>query len=86
VLGGLGVFVNEGDILVRDVVTVKENYGYRAEIIAGSMKTQNHILFCFRVGVDIATAPESLFFQSFKHPLTDIALAEFARDSQKVPK
>ena len=39
-----------------------------------------------RMGLDIATVPRLLFFQMFEHPLTDIALAQFARDWQNVPK
>lgn len=76
----------ESDLLVQDAVTIKENYGYASEIIAGSLKTQNHVLLCLRAGVDIATVPEALFFQMFKHPLTDLALAQFAEDWKKVPK
>ena len=34
----------------------------------------------------IATVPEALFFQLFKHPLTDAGLAQFAKDWEKVPK
>ena len=48
------------------------------------MKTQNHVLSCLRAGVDIVTIPESLFFQMFKHPLTDVALAQFAEDWKKI--
>jgi len=57
-----------------------------SEIIAGSMKTQNHVLACLRAGVDIATVNPDLFFQMFKHPLTDAGLAQFTKDWQKVPK
>ena len=76
----------ESDILVQDAVTIKENYGYASEVIAASVKTQHHVLLCLRAGVDIATVPEALFFEMFKHPLTDLALAQFARDWKKVPK
>jgi transaldolase len=86
VLGRLDAYANESDISIEDAVTVKHNYGYESEIIAGSVKTQNHMLSCLRAGVDIATIPESLFFQIFKHPLTDLALAQFAKDWEKVPK
>ena len=86
VLSRLDACGGESVILVEDAVTVKENYGYKSEIIAGSVKTQNHVLCCLRAGVDIATIPESLFFQLFKHPLTDLALAQFAKDWQRVPK
>ncbi len=86
VLSRLDAITNESDQLVFDTMTIKENYDFATEIIAGSVKTQNHLLSCLRAGVDIATIPESLFWQMFKHPLTDIALAQFAEDWKKVPK
>lgn len=86
VLSRLDAIANESEILVADAVTIKENYGFTSEIIAGSMKTQNHILSCLRAGIDIVTIPDSLFFQMFNHPLTDSGLAQFAVDWEKVPK
>jgi transaldolase len=76
----------ESAILVQDAVTIKENYGYASEIIAASLKTQHHVLLCLRAGVDIAAVPEALFFEMFEHPLTDLALTQFAKDWEKVPK
>jgi transaldolase len=86
VLSRLDAVANESYILVEDAVTIKNNYGFESEIIAGSMKTQNHVLACLRAGVDIVTVNPDLFFQMFKHPLTDLGLAAFAKDWEKVPK
>ncbi len=86
VLSRLDAVANESHILVEDTVTIKKNYGFDSEIIAGSMKTQNHILACLRAGVDIVTLSPDLFFQMFKHPLTAEGLAQFAEDWESVPK
>ncbi len=86
VLSRLDAVANESYILVEDAVTIKNNSGFDSEIIAGSMKTQNHVLACLRAGVDIATVNPDLFFQMFKHPLTDAGLAQFAKDWEEVPK
>ena len=86
VLSRLDAVANESDILVEDAAIIRNNYGFDSEIIAGSIKTQNHILTCLRAGVDIATMNPDLFFQMFKHPLTDAGLAQFARDWENVPK
>jgi len=86
VLSRLDAVANESYILVEDAVTIKNNYGFDSNIIAGSMKTQNHVLACLRAGVDIVTVNDQLFFQMFKHPLTDLGLAAFAKDWAKVPK
>lgn len=86
VLSRLDAVANESDILVADAVQIRDNYGFTSDIIAGSMKTQNHVLSCLRSGVDIVTVNPDLFFQMFKHPLTDQGLVGFAKDWQKVPK
>lgn len=86
VLSRLDAVANESYILVEDAVTIKNNCGFDSNIIAGSMKTQNHVLACLRAGVDIVTVNDQLFFQMFKHPLTDLGLAAFAKDWAKVPK
>lgn len=84
VISRLDAVGNEGDILISDAVAIKQNFGFGSEVLAGSLKTQNHILACLRLGADIATVPESLFFQMYKHPLTDLGLAQFAKDWQTV--
>jgi len=86
VLSRLDAVANESEILVADAAQIKMNYGFDSEIIAGSIKTTNHVLACLRAGVDIATVPESVFFQLFKHPLTDVGLAQFAEVWKTVPQ
>jgi transaldolase len=86
VLSRLDAVGNESDILVQDAVVVKDNYAFGSDIIAGSVKTQNHVLACLRAGIDIVTVNPELFFQMFQHPLTDVGLARFIKDWEKVPK
>ena len=86
VLSRLDAVANESYILVEDAAVIKANYGFASEIIAGSVKTQNHVLDCLRAGIDIATVNPALFWQLYKHPLTDSGLAQFAQDWENVPK
>ena len=86
VLSRLDAIGNESEILVQDAALIRDNYDFRSEIIAGSLKTQNHVLACLRNGIDIGTIPPSLFMQLFKHNLTDSGLAQFEKDWAKVPK
>lgn len=86
VLSRLDAVGNESEILVQDAAVIRNHYAFDSEIIAGSAKTQNHVLACLRAGIDIATVPPELFFQMFQHPLTDVGLAQFAKDGQKVPR
>jgi transaldolase len=84
VLSRLDAVGIESGPLVTDTMAIKRNYGFGSEIIAGSVKTQSHVLACLRAGVDIVTVPEALFFQMFGHPLTEAGLAQFARDWKDV--
>lgn len=86
VLSRLDRIGSESEILVRDTVQIKKNYGFASGILAASLKTRNHVLSCMRAGADIISVPESLFFEMFQHPLTADALAEFDEDWKKVSK
>ena len=86
VLSRLDAIASESIILLEDAVTIKNNYGFTSQVLAASLKTQNHVLASLRLGADIATMPDTLFFQLFKHPLTDAGLAAFMQDWGKVPK
>jgi transaldolase len=86
VLSRLDAVANDSTVLVEDAVTIKANFGYASRVLAGSMKTQNHVLACLRAGADAVTVPESLFYQMLNHPLTDAGLAQFAADWRKVPR
>lgn len=86
VLSRLDAIASESVILLEDAVTVKGNYGYSSNVLAASLKTQNHLLSSLRVGADVVTIPDTLFFQMYKHPLTDSGLDDFSKDWAKVPK
>lgn len=86
VLSRLDAVANESHILVEDAAVIKANYNFASEIVAGSVKTQNQVLNCLRAGIDIATVNPQLFWQLYKHPLTDSGLAQFARDWDRVLK
>ena len=86
VLSRLDAVANESDILVEDAVIIKHNYNFSSEVLAASLKTQNHVLLALRAGADIITIPEPLLFQMYKHPLTSEGLTQFEKDWEKVPK
>lgn len=86
VLSRLDAIANESEILVSDAVTTRDNFGFNSQVLAASLKTQNHVLTCLRLGADIATVPSDLFFQMYQHPLTEAGLAQFKIDWAKVRK
>ena len=68
-----------GDVvaLMNDSVIIKENYGFKGEILAASIKNRANVIDCMRAGVDVVSLPENIFFDMFKHPQTDQGLSEF---------
>jgi len=45
-----------------------------------------HVLEAAKIGADIATMPYAVMEKLVQHPLTDIGLARFLKDWEKVPK
>ena len=86
VLSRLDAVAMESDQLLHDAVMIKQNYDYAGEILAASLKTQNHVLSSLRMGADIATLPAALFFQLYNHPLTEMGIAQFERDWKTIPQ
>ena len=81
-LDDLGV---DGMELVRDLVVIKENYGYDTQVLAASIRTLAHITEAAKAGADIATIPAAVFTQMFKHALTDAGMTRFLADWKTLP-
>jgi len=77
-----------GDVagLIHDSVRIKQNYGFESDILAASIKNRNNVIDCMKAGVDIVSLPENIFFDMFKHPLTDQGLSEFDIAWEKIKK
>ena len=54
------------------------------EILAASIRNPNHIIDCAAAGADVCTCPLEPILGLLKHPLTDIGLAKFVEDAQKM--
>ncbi len=74
----------DGVQLIEQIVQVYENYGFGTEILAASIRSPLHIVQCAEAGADIATCPLKSIEGLFKHPLTDIGLAQFLEDAKKM--
>jgi transaldolase len=84
VLSRLDKIAGDSISLVDDAVRIKKSYGFASNVLAASLKTRQHALGCMRAGADIISVPETLFFEMFRHPLTDQGLAEFEKDWRKL--
>lgn len=84
-IGRLDDISNEGMAIVEDIVRIYENYGYATEVLVASVRHPQHVLEAARIGAHVATMPFGVIDKLFNHPLTDIGLAKFMADWEKVP-
>jgi len=82
-VGRLDDIATSGMGLVSDIVDIFENYQFTTEILVASTRGPMHIVEAARLGADICTCPAKVIEALFKHPLTDIGLANFLKDWEK---
>ncbi|PIB25835.1 fructose-6-phosphate aldolase [Amylibacter kogurei] len=73
----------DGLDLIADIRTIYDNYNFKTEILAASIRTVNHVSECARIGADVMTAPPSVIKKLASHPLTDNGLEAFMKDWAK---
>ncbi|HEX4594919.1 MAG TPA: fructose-6-phosphate aldolase [Bryobacteraceae bacterium] len=74
----------DGLNLIREIVTIYRNYGFSTQILAASLRSPTHVIESAKAGAHIGTMPFKVLDMLFNHPLTDIGLAQFLKDYQKV--
>jgi len=74
----------EGMNLIREIVAIYKNYGFPTQILAASLRSPTHVIESAKAGAHIGTMPFKVLDMLFNHPLTDIGLARFLKDYQKV--
>ena len=85
-VGRLDDIGTNGMQLIGEIGQLYQNYDYDTEVLAASIRHPQHVLEAAQIGADVATIPSKVFWQLFKHPLTDKGLAAFLADWEKVPK
>lgn len=73
----------DGMELISEIRTIYDNYDYKTEILAASIRTVNHIKQAALIGADVATVPPAILKALVKHPLTDKGLEQFLADWAK---
>ena len=77
---------HDGMELIRDIVQIYRNYGYKTELLAASIRHPIHVLESAKAGAHIATMPFNVFDKLIYHPLTDKGVQIFLDDYRKIPK
>lgn len=85
-VGRLDDISHYGMDLVRQIMTIYNNYGYATEVIVASVRNPLHVVDAAMAGAHIATIPFSVIDQLAKHPLTDIGIEKFLADWKKLEK
>ncbi len=85
-VGRLDDIGQNGMDLVKEIKQIYNNYGYKTQIIVGSVRSPLHVLEAAKAGADIATIPYKTFEQLFEHPLTDAGIERFRKDYNSLMK
>jgi transaldolase len=70
--------------LIRQIVTIFDNYDYDTEVIVASVRNPLHVVEAGLAGADIVTIPFKVIEQMIRHPLTDVGVARFLDDWKKL--
>ena len=85
----IGRLDDQGEVgmdLIREIVQIYRNYAFATKVLVASIRHPVHVLEAAKIGADIATMPYAVMEKLVQHPLTDIGLARFLKDWEKVPK
>lgn len=73
----------DGMELISDIRRIYDNYDFRTEILAASIRSVNHAIAAAKIGADVMTAPPEVIRKMAEHPLTDRGLDAFLKDWEK---
>jgi len=79
-IGRLDDISTDGLNLIGEIRDIYDNYGFKTQILAASIRHTMHIIDCAKLGADVITSPLSAIKGLMKHPLTDIGLEKFLND------
>ena len=70
-------------VLIQEIRTIFDNYGFDTEIIVASIRSPRQVTDAAIIGADIATIPYKILEQMVSHPQTDLGIAKFEADWAK---
>ena len=82
-IGRLDDVGEDGMLLIQQIRTIYDNYGFNTQVLAASIRHPLHIVQCAEIGADVATMPPSVIKGLFKHVLTDKGIEGFLADWEK---
>jgi transaldolase len=85
-LGRLDDIGEKGTDLIKEIRIIYDNYGFKSQILAASIRNIEHVKEVAMMGADIATLPFKVYEELFKHKLTDKGIKQFLEDWDKLQK
>ncbi len=82
-VGRLDDIGSEGMDLIRSIVVIYQNYGFKTQVLAASLRGPMHVIDSALAGAHIGTMPFKVLDALFNHPLTDRGLEQFMKDYNK---
>jgi transaldolase len=82
-IGRLDDISEDGMNLVRDIIQIYKNYGFKTKIIVASIRHPIHVLEAAKAGAHIATIPADVLAKMWNHPLTESGIKKFKEDFAK---
>lgn len=83
-VGRLDAVGHFGMDLVKQIVSIYENYDFSTQVLVASIRNPTHVLESALIGADVATVPFSVLMDLLKHPLTEKGLRAFVEDAAKL--
>ena len=79
-VGRLDDVGSTGMDLVRSIIEIYNNYGFKTQVLAASLRSPTHVIDAALAGAHIGTMPFKVLDMLFNHPLTDKGLDQFLKD------
>ncbi len=76
----------DGMQLVKDIVKIYRNYGFKTKVLAASFREPREITEAAIAGADVATVKPEIIDQMMKNPFTDAGLKSFLDSWQSMGK
>lgn len=85
-IGRIDDIAGDGMVLIRQLVQIYENYDFKTEVLAASIRHPVHVVDSALAGAHVATLPHKVILQLLEHPLTTSGLEKFLADAKKIPQ
>lgn len=82
-IGRLDDISHSGLQLIAEIVEIYNNYSWKTQVLAASIRSPLHLVESARMGAHVATIPYKVIQQLVKHPLTDAGVEQFLSDWRK---